>query len=92
MDLPDFRGDVPQLQSWMRNRAIELSAARQRSTVLELELCGVARALIREMRIADGAGLRPLAKRLGCSAQYLCDIANGRRKVSDQMLKKFTRR
>jgi transcriptional regulator with XRE-family HTH domain len=39
--------------------------------------------------IADISGQRELARAIGMSAQYVCDVKKGRRQVGDGMLEKL---
>lgn len=58
---------------------------RQQAEVLELSI-GPA---IRKTRTAMGITLRKMASQMGISPAYLSDIEQGRRKVSDNVLKKL---
>ena len=40
---------------------------------------------VRHVRINAGVSLREMAKRIGISAAYMCDIENGRRKCPDRV-------
>jgi transcriptional regulator with XRE-family HTH domain len=46
---------------------------------------------VQEYLDGSGFGIRELSRRLGFSAQYVCDIRHGRRKISAEFLERLKR-
>ena len=44
----------------------------------------------RDLRVGNGIGLRQLARRIGFSSSYVCDLEHGRRAWSDDLVKRYS--
>lgn len=47
---------------------------------------------LRNIRNSAGCSMRELAKMIGFSVAYLCDLENGRRRVTDKIIAEYERR
>lgn len=74
------------MNSLVRSRARELTAAREQEKQKESSLLEAVNDAVAEHGMAKDA-----AEKLGISPQHLCDIRAGKRGITDELLKKLER-
>ncbi len=71
----------------VKQYALALRAHRERVTLTEMDLLRTVQAYLD----ANRGGVREVARVMGFSPQYICDVRHGRRKISDTFVERLER-
>lgn len=74
------------MRTKLKTRRVPCPRCRGAGHVAEVEPVA-----LRAWRVASGLSQRELARRLGYSAAYLCDLENGRRRITPKIVAGYER-